>query len=459
MAIDLSRIKTVVVVMMENRSFDHMLGYLSLPPSNRKAVDGLSADPAWLARFANGDQGQLFRPFLSDNPFTMPDDFDPPHERSNVAANLGPLQNGAYPMNGFVSSLPASVSKDPSVRKLVMSYFSAPQAPMNDFLARNFAICDRWFSSLPAGTQPNRLMSMSGLSMIDVNHMILPEQELVYDWLTARGVSWRVYHQGIPFFTMMPKWIPQILLTDHFRDFGQLEGDLMNTPPDQLPQVIFIEPAYQDAPHLGWATDEHAPSGISSGQEFLMQTYSAVTNSRAFWQGVVMVVDYDEHGGFFDHVSPPLIPTNPPPNAAYNTPFVSLGVRTPGYVISPFVEAGSVSHALLDHTSVLKLIGEKFGNEGSYSPLVDARPVQSLSAVLNFNNPIATPPSAPALDKYLTGRPPTPTGATVPVPDTKLQAGFQNAIQNLKQEGADVDHPKFGKLLEAMDNPVIQPPT
>ena len=87
---------------------------------------------------------------------------------------------------------------------------------MNDFFARNYAICDRWFSSLPAGTQPNRLMSMSGFSMIDVNHDVLPEQELVYDWLTAHGVNWRVYHQGIPFFTMMLKWVDEILLSNHF---------------------------------------------------------------------------------------------------------------------------------------------------------------------------------------------------------------------------------------------------
>jgi phospholipase C len=164
-----------------------------------------------------------------------------------------------------------------------------------------------------------------------------------------------------------------------------------------------------------------------------------------------MIVDYDEHGGFFDHVSPPMISTNPPPAATYTTPFVSLGVRTPGYVISPFVQAGSVNHTLLDHISVLKLIGEKFGTNGSYSPVVDARTVQSVSTVLNFDNPIASPPSAPALDSYLAGRPPVPVGATVPAPDTNLQKGFQTAVTSLKQNGADVNHPKFGKLLAAMD--------
>jgi phospholipase C len=167
-----------------------------------------------------------------------------------------------------------------------------------------------------------------------------------------------------------------------------------------------------------------------------------------------MIVDYDENGGFFDHVSPPLIPTKPQPNADWKdtSPFTSLGVRIPAYVISPFVKPGSVSHALLDHISVLKFIGEKFGKNGSYSPLVDARPVQSLSTVLTFDNPIADPPSAPALDGYLAGRAPAPTGATMPAPNTQLQAGFQKAVTNLKSKGAAQNHAKFGSLLTAMAN-------
>ena len=100
---------------------------------------------------------------------------------------------------------------------------------------------------------------------------------------------------------------------------------------------------------------------------------------------------------------------------------------------------------------MLKLIGEKFGN-GSYSPLVDARPVGSVSAMLDFDNPIANPPPAPALAVYLANRPPAPTGATVPAPNTNLQRGFQKAVTSLKQNGADVNHPKFGELIAAMNN-------
>jgi phospholipase C len=300
-------------------------------------------------------------------------------------------------------------------------------------------------------------MAMSGFSMIDVNHDLLPDQYLVYDWLNDNKVSWRVYHQGIPFFTMMDRWIPEILLSGHFRNFDDLQGDLMNTAPDQLPQVIFIEPTYQDAPHLGLATDEHAPSGVSNGQEFLMQAYNAVTNSRALWQGVVMIVDYDEHGGFFDHVSPPMTPTSPPAGASYTDSFASLGVRTPAYVISPFVQPGVVNHLILDHTSVLKLIGEKFGKDGSYSALVDARPVSSVSAMLNFANPVAEPPPAPALDDYLADRPPTPAGATVPPQNTPVQRAFLRSVDGMRQNGAGSDHPKFGKLLDAMTKQIPSP--
>lgn len=443
---DLSKIQNIVIVMLENRSFDHMLGYLSLPPFNRADVDGQHGDADWLKRYSNPDRGPVYQPFRGTEYNSLPKKFDPPHERKDIAAHLGELRKGIYAMNGFVGNIPDAISTDPSARKLVMSYFGAEEAPMNDFFAQNFSICDKWFSALPAGTQPNRLMAMSGYSRIDVNCTVLPDHKLVYDWLTEHTVTWRVYHQGIPFFALMPRWIPEMLLTDHFRDFRLLEEDLENTPPDELPQVIFVEPTYEDSPHLGFSTDDHAPAGISNGQEFLMQIYNAVIGSRTFWKGAAMIVDYDEHGGFFDHVSPPLIGTNPPKGETYS-PFVSLGVRTPAHIISPFVGKGSVNHTLFDHLSVLKFLGDKFAN-GHYSDEVDSRPVGNLSSAFNFASSIEDPPAAPALDAYLSSRPPIPTNATVPEANTTLRKGFQDALDAVRKK-ADANHPKFGKLLAA----------
>ncbi len=446
----LTDIKTIVIVMMENRSFDHMLGYLSLAPFNRPDVEGQSLAPGRLAKAENSDGPNRVLPFHSQDPYSLPHLFDPPHGRNDIKTHLGPLDAGKYAMSGFVKALPTKVTTDPEVRKLVMAYFGAEEVPTSHFFAKEFTICDNWFCSLPAGTQPNRLMAMSGFSNIDENAVPLPNQALVYDWLKARGVTWRVYHEGIPFFTMMPKWVLPILEPGgNFRDFKEFEADIRDTPPDDLPQVIFIEPVYGDSPHLGRATDDHAPSGVSDGQEFLMQVYNAV-RTPGFWETSLTIVMYDEHGGFFDHVSPPLIPTKPPAGITYDN-FESLGVRTPAFIISPFVKPGFVAKNLFDHTSVLKLLGERF-RDNSYSDIVDSRPVASASAALDFTNPIIDAPAAPNLQAYFSKKPPTPTGATIPPGDTELQKAFLDAVDKMKQNGAGPDHEKFGELIQAMDS-------
>jgi phospholipase C len=449
----LSEIKNIVILMMENRSFDHLLGYLSLGTGGRADVDGLKDAGDWMQTHANQDtDGTSYAPFANPDPYQLPASFDPPHERENVAANLGTLAGGVYPMDGFVSGIPAAISSNPAIRKLVMGYCNAETAPMSDFLAANFTICDRWYSALPAGTQANRLMAMSGFSTIQVNQTPLPDQTLVYDWLTEHNITWRVYHQGLPFFALMPRCIPAILGLTHFKDFSDFAQDILHTPPDDLPQVIFIEPTYQDAPHLGAATDQHAPAGVAAGEGFILQVYNAVTQSNLFWQSCLFIIDYDEHGGFYDHVSPPLTSTAAP--AGQYPTFPSLGVRTPGFVISPFVKAGGVCSQTFDHTSVLKLLGERF-NKGSYSTFVDPRQVSSLSAALDFSAPISNPAGAPVLTDYLANVP-GPPPATAVVPPTGgpnvLPQAFSDALERLQTQGADANHPKFGQLIDAIQS-------
>jgi phospholipase C len=443
---NLNDIKTVVIVLMENRSFDHMLGYLSLPPYNRTDVDGQRADSAWLSQFANPDGGQLFQAFHNEDPYYLPPGFDPPHQRKNVTNHLGSLNNGVYSMNGFVGAIPQDVASNPNHRRLVMGYFRANEAPINHFFAANFTICDHWFCAVPSGTQPNRLMAMSGMTVIESNKTPLPSQPLIYDWLDQRGISWRVYHQGLPFFMMMLRWVPRILAGDNFRPFAHLKTDLESTPPAKLPQVIFVEPTYGDAPHFGHWTDDHAPSGISNGQEFLMEVYNAVTSSLSFWNRSLTFVGYDEHGGFFDHVSPPLVKTTSPSGVTYD-PFLSLGPRTPAYILSPFVKASRCVSNIFDHTSLLKFIAERFGN-GSYSLDVDPRPVENLSAALSFDSPILTPPPAPEMNSFLSRQPPSnPFVVTVPPPETDLQKAFREGTAEMKRQGGDT-HAIFGSLLQ-----------
>ena len=121
-------------------------------------------------------------------------------------------------------------------------------------------------------------------------------------------------------------------------------------------------------------------------------------------------------------------------------------------MISPFVKPGIAVNNLFDHTSVLKFLGEKFDANGSYSPVVDARPVESVSAALDFNNPIVVPPAAPAMNAYLNPRPPAPIAATVPAPDTELKEAFRQGTEEMKRKGAGPAHPKFGTLLKQIPN-------
>jgi len=445
---DLDRIKHIVVVMMENRSFDNMLGYLSLPPYSRADVEGLGKIANWKGTYASTYKGDKYEPFVLTDPY-RPIDADPPHERDPIAKQLGTQRNGKFAMDGFVANYATAKGATPpasGTNPPVMGYFTADQVPVADFFAREFLICDHWFSALPAGTQPNRLMAMSGTTRIDVNTMPLPEQHLIYDWLSDRGITWRVYHEELPFYTMMLKWAPQIFDQRHFRPFEQLSEDVASEPPDEFPQVIFIEPAYTDAPHLGIASDDHAPSAVKGGQEFLQEVYRDVSSDPDKWNNTVVIVTYDEHGGFFDHVSPPAVHTEPPAGVRYR-PFETLGVRVPAFIISPFVKQGSVYKGLLDHTSILKFIGQKFGN-GRYSAEVDEREVGSVLDALNAPDGGRAAPVIGSLEHYL-GEEALPAGRTPGTsPESILQDAFQRALDEVRRSPGRPPE-KIAKLLSA----------
>jgi phospholipase C len=376
---DLSRIDTIVIVMMENRSFDHLLGYLGLPESghpNGARIDGIQH-----ARLYYANDPCPPRPLTSSN--GKP---DPPHERDEIEHQIHHLLG---PMKGFAD---AYVRKHPRADPArVMEYCTRGNLPITDFLARNFAVCDNWFAALPASTLPNRLMAASGYTLVDStpenylqiarNLFLNNPDDLVYDWLAARRVSWRLYFSGSFFFMQMRRIMVKYQrgLGSRFRSITRLRDDFRR---GDVPQVVFIEPRYQDDPRRGsaQATDDHPPASLWGGQRFLKQVYEAIA-SPAVWERLVAVVTYDEHGGFFDHIPPPRIATQPPPGADYSKPFETLGVRVPAIVVSPFVAPGQVFEGLLDHISVLKFLGERFGG-GSYTPLVDSRPVSSVSDAL-----------------------------------------------------------------------------
>jgi phospholipase C len=434
----LDQITTVVVVMMENRSFDHLLGYLALKPG-WQMVEGVKPnDPAWVESTTNIYGGVRYAPFEQKN-VTGKMAADPPHEWKDIARQMGHLDaSGKFPMNGFVENYanakakPRITSKPP-----VMGYFTGQRIPVTDRLAANFAVCDHWFSSLPAGTQANRLMAMAGYSLIAHNTFPLPSHELVYDWLDARKIRWRVYHEGLPFFAMMPDQIGRILTSGQFRPLAKLWEDANNESPDEFPEVIFVEPWYTDGPHHDVSRDDHAPSSIVGGQQFLNEVYRSI-RVNPNWASSVMVVTYDEHGGFFDHVSPPPVVTEAPDDTHNNPGFGYLGLRVPAIVVSPLVVPGTVCDKRLDHTSVLRFIGQKFGERighaNGYSPLVDERDVHSVFDVLNLDTPRTNPvPAFPLTDEYLNQ--PVPSVGYIPTsgaPPSVLGEGFKSGLDAIR---------------------------
>ncbi len=450
MAFNLDLIETIAVVIMENRSFDHVLGYRSLPEYG-KPVDGQSTDQHWLARYTNSFNDNTAQPYYMT---ALELSGDPPHEHDEVRVQIGadyPWPGGSAPMNGFCLNYATGPGVPASAFAEVMGYYTPTEVPTSHFLAENFAICDRWFSSLPASTQPNRLMAMAGYSDIDNTFSdTVPNHDLVYDWCDRQvpQIRWRVYHEGWPFFMVMPRWRLQIVedavQEDKFRGVDKLEADLKSGEP--FPQLVFLEPKYTDDHFSSPApSDDHPPSSISGGQQFLQRVYNAFRNSK-YWDHLLIIIFYDENGGLFDHVSPLAIPAT----IAGAAEFATTGIRVPAHLVSPLIRAGQVFHGPLDHTSFLRFIGEKFGVRGVYSDAVTARatggvPLQSISDALNAvgTNPVIRTDCPAAFTHDFGNIRVVPASER---PQTPRSQAFEHALLQIRREQPEGGAMKFPEL-------------
>ncbi len=431
MASALEQIEHIFVLMMENRSFDHMLGYLD---TGNPSIAGIA--DARRSGYANLFNGAGYVPAPRTDP-AVP--IDPLHEREDIRSQMR-FRPGDPMMTGFVADYATVSPNDPYP---VGQYYDAARVPTMDFLAREFCVCDRWFACLPASTQPNRLMAASGYALRDHTlSQLLEDQDMVYDWLDVRGVSWRVYSEGFPFFTLMPK-VQKRIAADvwdrHFRGLIALDADCR--APDTLPQVIFIEPQFTDGADPDHADDDHPITSIARGQELIRRVYGAVSANQATWSKSMLIVTYDEHGGFFDHVEP--LPLATPQNHGESyTPFATTGVRVPALIVSPFVAPGSCFSQALDHTSILTMLAEKYTPGLSYSADVAARtPIASAARALTLSaTRTGAAPAAPA--------PPPPvfaaTSAVVPrrIPSANTIA-FLNAIEAMRELDAQAMAHKY----------------
>ena len=425
-----SFIKTIIVVMMENRSFDHLLGALRLPgPNQRTDVDGLVSlnDPACDNPHAGSDHFPFAAP-------AGPLATDVPHERDEVAIQLASSPAAGRPtMSGFVASYAAANPQNRPANPPPMGYQTDGTAPVSQFLAREFLVCDRWFAPLPTSTQPNRLMAYSGYSRLETTRSrLLPDQDTFADWADTLGIGWRSYHRGFSFLGLFSRMLPRLILPKHFRDTARLGPDLADrgTP---FPGIVWVEPAYEDARAMNGsvpACDNHPPLGIEPGERFLRDVYETVRQSPR-WNETLMIVTYDEHGGFFDHLPPPPARTEPPAGESYPA-FETLGVRVPAILVSPHVTPGGVfgsapdgGEKRLDHTSILQLFADCFAGGTDYSGVVARRKATAGLASLRdaLRQDARTTPPPPA--------PPAPRDPSIAAP--RALAAARAALPNLSR--------------------------
>lgn len=367
---NLQKVDHVVVLMMENRSFDHMLGYLSLT-GGRSDIDGLRPG------LANEYQG---RTYPVHHLTTTKVDVDPDHSATAVDTQLGDGR-----MDGFVASFAATLADggvhggDPSP---AVGYYDGADVPVYDHLAEQFAVCDRWFSSVPGATWPNRLYALCGRAAGSRDDLP-PHRPPLYDQpsfvrhLDAHDVSWRWYcfdtptlrladahytaghHRRFAYFSKAGlSWKTRI----EIRIDAHAPSFLDDAASGVLPSVSWIDPAFTTFNPLGFLpNDDHAPADIADGQDLVLAVYHALAASPA-WERSMLVITYDEHGGFYDHI--------PPPEAADDDReiFGRYGVRVPAIIVSPWVEPRSVSSTVFDHTSIIKSILLRFCPEALSNP-------------------------------------------------------------------------------------------
>jgi phospholipase C len=335
----LANIDHIVVLMMENRSFDHMLGYLS-KDGGRDDVDGLRKG------MKNTFRGSDITPFpLTDTVFEK----GPCHEHdcvvNQVAGNMG----------GFVADYAHHREDEGGKPREVMGHYTAQQVPVYDELAKDFLICQRWFAAHPGPTFPNRFYTLTGRLNRDSDGRFefnnphgsdfTPSfTRTIFDHLTEHGVTWHYYENGYCFLRMFERYTfdEEFIVKEGVKRF---EAD---AKAGKLPSVSFIDPDFIDLPP---GNDDGPPADIAEGQHLVGRIVNAVIESPR-WNKTLLLITYDEHGGFFDHVTPPAAI----PVSAIN----EYGVRVPTFVISPWVDQKTVSNTLFDHTSIAKTIARRF---------------------------------------------------------------------------------------------------
>ncbi|HWA28547.1 MAG TPA: alkaline phosphatase family protein [Lacunisphaera sp.] len=342
----LNNIENIVVLVMENRAFGHLLGY---------RFDGHAHGATKLAssRFTPG----------------------PEHTYRHVAKQLA-VKDGVPTMSGFTADY-ATVD-GVTIPEMVLGYYDQEIVRTYDYFADNYLVCNRWFCAVPGPTMPNRCFLLAGHSdgIVENSHMLfhLVSQGMptLFDLLSAQGVQWRSYYHDAPFLWLFKQ---HLLKKDNIRPIREFYSDAAQ---GKLKSVTWLDPNFtlQGALHLPLdpimpgeptlpdaANDDHPPADIVRGQRLAFSIYKALRASPQ-WDNTLLILTYDEHGGFYDSCPPPLHPERAPKG---NTAFDRFGVRVPAFLISRWVSRGATTHTSgtgpgvdYEHTSIARTIVDRF---------------------------------------------------------------------------------------------------
>ena len=380
-----SGIEHIVVVTMENRSLDHLLGWL--PNVNGKQAGLSYVDPA----------GVSHQTYTLSGDYTGCPHPDPDHSYSGAR-----IQYDGGKMDGFL--------KDPTNDVYSIGYYGESDIPFYGALARHYTTCDQYFPSILGPTFPNRLFLHAAQTDRLSNTASPTTLPTIWDRLIAANVDARYYYSNVPFLGL---WGPKYLAIS-----GLYAEFLAAAKSGTLPAVSFLDPIYTILDD-GTGNDDHPHADIRKGDRFLYDAFHALSTGPN-WDSTVFIVNFDEWGGFFEHIAPPraTAPNQVDPDLVNGKAL--LGFRVPTVVASPFSMGHAnnprVSTQIYDHTSVLKLIEWRWG----LAPLTarDAsNDVQNLAYALDFQNPNRSIPALPEPFAPVVGAPcPTSGGGIVSAP-------------------------------------------
>ncbi len=398
---NLGKVKSVVTLMLENRSLDNLLGFLYAPGNKSPsgdAFDGLTGNES--------NSGTKVRP-AKKNDTPNP---DPGEEYQHINVQLfgvDPPPNPPVATNsGFVTDYVNVGGKAADI----MSCYQPSSIPNLAEICRRYAVCDAWYASVPTQTMANRAFAHAGTSWGMVNNAPNPflwRMPTIFQRMAGvDGHTWRIYYdENYTSFTRLQ--FSPLLKPGYSKNILGFEHFLHDANAGQLPDYAFVEPSFFKNPLTDkLQSDMHPPVDIRPGDGFVARVFNAIVTSPQWAKNeVLLIITFDEHGGCYDHVAPP---TNavPPDNrkGEFGFDFKRFGVRVPAVIVSPFVKKGSVFHAApgatpYDHTSILATMRKLLPKLPSFSKRELAAP--DLDAVLagparKGETPLAIAPPAPA---------------------------------------------------------------